>query len=243
MYYVMSDLHGCYNQLEQALKKWDKENERLVIMGDLIDRGPDSLKVVRKMMELKETYPDNVTVLKGNHEEMLLAWLIGTDVELYGFYYTLTHEETLKSFLGDSFGKLSRQKRAEQMVRDFKPELRFMRDLPLYFETEKAIFVHAGINLDVSNWRTAKDDLTWIRNEFIYSQKTPEKRVFFGHTPTVHMHKREVDSEDSFFNMNSIWISDDKMKVGIDGAASMGGQLNVLRVNEEGEITEQLKFK
>lgn len=244
MFYIMSDLHGSYVQMEKALKFWDPEKEHLVIMGDLIDRGPGSLEVVQKAMELKEKYPDSVTVLKGNHEEMFLEWLLKTPMELMAFYYTQTHEETLKSFMGEKrFKKSSRTQRAEHILYNHKKELRFLYGLPLYFETENCLFVHAGINLRIPDWKQDTQAMTWIRNEFIYSLNSPEKRVFFGHTPTKYMHKEEVDVENSVFNVNSIWMSDDKMKIGIDGAVSMGGQLNALKVNEYGEIMETLNFK
>lgn len=109
-----------------------------------------------------------------------------------------------------------------------------MDSLPLYMETENAIFVHAGINLNADDWRDETDKMLWIRNEFIYSTKIPEKRVFFGHTPTPFIHNDN--------NNFDIWVSSDNMKVGIDGAVSMGGQLNVLRIDENANIVEILTF-
>lgn len=235
MYYIMSDIHGCYSQMEDALKQWDQEKEHLIIMGDLIDRGPDSLKVVEKLMELKNEFPDNITILKGNHEEMLLSWL-NTPKELLAYYYNEAHSETLKSFMGEKrYKKSTRQQRALDLIYNNKKELRFMDSLQLYMETENIIFVHAGINLNVENWFEREQDLLWIRNDFIYSKKTPEKRVFFGHTPTALIHGGEHKNFD-------IWISPDEMKVGIDGGVSMGGQLNALKVDTHGNIIEKLRF-
>lgn len=236
MFYVMSDIHGSYVQMEKALDKWNREDEHLIVMGDLIDRGPDSLQVVRKLMELKEKLPDNVTILKGNHEEMLISWLINTPRELMEHYYSEVHNETLRSFMGAKrYKKSTRKQRPLDLLYNNKRELEFMDSLPLYFETERAIFVHAGVNLNADNWRDETNDMMWIRNEFIYSSKFPEKRVFFGHTPTPFIH----EDQDNF----NIWISNDHMKVGIDGAVSMGGQLNVLRVDENANIKEALNFK
>lgn len=234
MYFIMSDIHGCYKQMIEALSHWDSGKEHLVIMGDLIDRGPDSLKVVRKAMELTKTHPGKVTVLKGNHEEMFTNWLLDTDDELLGIYYTETHEETLKSFMGDEFKKRSRRQRAEFMKHNFINELNFMKGGTLHYkETDNIIFIHAGINLEADNWRFCRNDMLWIRNEFIYSSKKPEERVFFGHTPIRLMHK----------DSNSIWISDCGNKVGIDGGVSMGGHLNALKVDELGNIVEKFEIK
>lgn len=233
MFYIMSDIHGCLDKFEAAIKKWGPDKERLVLMGDYIDRGPDSLGVIQKIMELKETHK-NVTVLKGNHEDMLLQWL-KSEKELLGFYYTMTHEETLKSFLKERFKKESRLQRGLSMIHMFKKELKFLDNLDCYYESDNIIFVHAGINLRADNWRLSKNDLLWIRNDFFYSSVSPEKRVFFGHTPTRMLHRGNVESD-------KIWISPDNMKVGIDGAASMGGKLNALRVSENGSIIEVLQY-
>lgn len=233
VYYVMSDIHGCYKKMMNALEHWNYEKEHLVIMGDLIDRGPNSLEVVRELMELSKH--ENVTVLKGNHEDMLLSWLLNTPYELLEYYYNEHHNETFRSFMGRKrYMKSTRKQRALEIIRNFKNELNFMNQLPSYLETESAIFVHAGINLEADDWRLEETEMLWIREPFIYSSKTPEKRVFFGHTPTPFIHG---DRE----NFN-IWISNDKMKVGIDGAAAMGGQLNALKVDSYGNIVETLKF-
>lgn len=235
MYYVMSDIHGSYIQMMKALEHWNSDEEHLVVLGDLIDRGPDSLKVVNELMILKERHPDNVTITKGNHEEMLLAWLMDTPYELLEHYYNPMHRETIMSFIGiDRYRKSSRSQRAKDLIYKNKKELDFMDSLPLYFETDNIIFVHAGIDPQAINWRLSTEYMLWVRNEFIYSKRPPEKRVFFGHTPTSFIH---TDNRN-----HDIWISDDDMKVGIDGGVSMGGQLNVIRVDRDSSVVEELKF-
>lgn len=237
MYYVMSDIHGSYIQMMKALEHWNSDEEHLVVIGDLIDRGPDSWKVVNELMMLKEKHPDSVTVTKGNHEEMLLAWLMNTPYDLLETYYNPMHKETIESFMGiERYKRSTRSQRAKDLIYNNKKELSFMNRLPLYVEKENMIFVHAGIDLHAEDWRTATDEMLWVRNPFIYSSKTPEKRVFFGHTPTSFIHpKGEIKN-------NGIWVSEDSKKVGIDGGVSMGGQLNALRVSRDSSIVETLFF-
>lgn len=232
----MSDIHGSFNKFSEALKSWNPEEEHLVLMGDLIDRGPDSYEVVSKAIYLKEKYPDSVTVLKGNHEEMFLTWLFDTPEELFGFYYNEEHRMTLKSFLGDKFSSLSRRQRAESMNYNFKKELKFLKEAPLFFETESFLLVHAGVNLEIEDWKKDSQSMLWIRNEFIYSSIDIGKRIFFGHTPTSYIN--DSSNGDNF----EIWINPSQLKVAIDGGASMGGQLNALKISEKGEILEVLKF-
>ena len=235
MYYVMSDIHGCYDQMVEALKHWDKEKEHLVIMGDLIDRGPESLKVVRHLMDLKANNIDNVTILMGNHEEMFFTWVVDTPKELLAVYYNKVHRKTILSFFNDKekYKKATKKERALHILYNYKYELNWMMGLPHTLEVDNIIFVHAGINLEIDDWRNSVGDMLWIREDFIYSSKAAPKRVFFGHTPT-----RFLNSDGS----NEIWISSRGDKVGIDGMIAAGGQLNALKVNENGEIAEKLKF-
>lgn len=115
-----------------------------------------------------------------------------------------------------------------------KKELKFISELPLYFETKNAIFVHAGINLNVQDWKQDKRYMLWEKKEFVLNNKIPDKRVFFGHTPTNFIHKDKDN--------HNIWISSDEMKVGIDGRVSSGGQLNAIKVDNEGNIVDTAFF-
>lgn len=241
MFFVMSDIHGCHDEMLEALTHWNRETETLIVLGDLIDRGPDSKLVVQTLMQLKKEHPENVIVLSGNHDEMLVSWLLKTDVEDLAFYYTETHTETLKSFFGNDdagrkkFRKSSRQQRAMHMLHNFKPELQFLAGLSLFHETDHCIFVHAGINLEIPEWHTDTKSMRWIRNPFIFSKKVAPKRVFFGHTPTEFIRDDKRNSSE--------WMSPHKDKVGIDGACVFGRELHALRVAESGEITEVVSIK
>ena len=69
--FVVGDIHGCFEALQIVLKKvgFDAQSDRLVSTGDLVNRGPDSLKTLRFCYELGSSF---VTVL-GNHDLHLLA--------------------------------------------------------------------------------------------------------------------------------------------------------------------------
>lgn len=241
MYYVMSDIHGCYNEFMAALSHWNNETETLIVMGDVIDRGPDSKLVVQKLMQLVKDYPEQVIVLRGNHDYMLVSWLLNKDPDDLAYYYTNTHTETLKSFFGydasgkKKFKKSSRQQRAMHVRHKHRAELQFLAGLPLYHETEHCIFVHAGINLQVHDWRVDTIAMYNIRNPFIYSSKKAPKKVFFGHTPTALIRNEE--------NNHNVWYSEHGDKVGIDGGVSMGGQLNALKLDQFGNVLETFVVK
>lgn len=159
--YVFTDIHGCYKEFMVILNKIElQQNDQLIFLGDYIDRGPDSFKVVEKVIELQNNY-DTVTLL-GNHEDMMLSnyrlWIVNggnATIRSYEkelnteFYLPTTHES-------------------------------FFKGLELFYETEDYIFVHAGYNKHF----LIKEYIIWIRAEF-YLQKprSDGKTVIFGHTP------------------------------------------------------------
>ncbi|HEX8184555.1 MAG TPA: metallophosphoesterase, partial [Blastocatellia bacterium] len=74
--YVIGDIHGRPNLLDQLIKNvpWDIERDKIVFLGDLIDRGYNARRIVERVMELAQANP-NVVVLRGNHEQMMLDCL------------------------------------------------------------------------------------------------------------------------------------------------------------------------
>ncbi|MCC5916870.1 MAG: metallophosphoesterase [Cryomorphaceae bacterium] len=69
---VIGDVHGCYFTYKRLLRKyWNPDNTLLVQVGDLINKGPHSARVLKKSMKLKKKYPHLVYFLLGNHEYIL----------------------------------------------------------------------------------------------------------------------------------------------------------------------------
>lgn len=237
MYFVFSDVHGCLVEMDELLTHWDKERETLIFLGDMIDRGKDSFGVVKRLMELKQKYPNKVIVLKGNHDDQFMQWLHLSQEERQRYYYHDLHD-TLKSFYSEDpkrFGKDTRQQRAVYVKRKYPEMIQFMRNLPLYHETDTCIFVHAGLDLNNPNWRTDKDNLLWIRKEFYFNKEKSNKRIFFGHTPTQLIYETK---------RNDIWMSKHGDKIGIDGACVFGGQLNGIKIDSvTSSIVDIIKIK
>ncbi|MER2108625.1 MAG: metallophosphoesterase [Solibacillus sp.] len=97
--FVVSDIHGMYKQFEQILQFWEQES-KLVLLGDLVDRGLQSLEVIRNAMALKATYGEQVIICKGNPEQILLDF-IRFPVENSNYLLSAGVKETLLSFLND----------------------------------------------------------------------------------------------------------------------------------------------
>jgi len=73
--YVIGDIHGCPDELVYLVQALPLESgDRLVFLGDYIDRGPDSSGVISFLLELqKDRGAYEFVFLKGNHEDMLLS--------------------------------------------------------------------------------------------------------------------------------------------------------------------------
>lgn len=238
-YFVMSDIHGHIQKMDYLLRKWNPDNEQLVFLGDYIDRGPESLNVLRRVKELTFSY--GAVALMGNHEYMFLQWLKNSreDANTYVERIALT---TILSFLSDvpsekinqSSGELSERKIKEIIKEHHGEIIYFTKKLLPYYETEKYLFVHAGINPSQTNLENnTLDDLLWIREGFYSSKQPLDKIVIFGHTNTSVLHENESNT--------GVWIGESK--VGIDGGVSSGKNLNAVVLDESGDITPKSVYQ
>lgn len=133
---AIGDIHGCIAPLKQLWEVIDPQPEdRIIFMGDYVDRGPDSKGVIDFLIELQQQ-DFNITLLSGNHEEKFaLSRIDKTDLahwlEAWGGVETL-----------ESYGPGGM---------DDVPESHweFVRTLKPYVETESYIFVHANLEADV----------------------------------------------------------------------------------------------
>jgi serine/threonine protein phosphatase 1 len=174
--YVIGDIHGCLAPLKRLLEHLepDLHQDRLLFVGDYIDRGPDSRQVVDYILALKARYPaENIICLRGNHEVMLLDFLKGKDRQLFLCNGGLN---TIRDYWGESWNEQA----------DLSLPLdheRFYRELLPFYATEDYVFVHGGLKPEIPLEEQVDADLYWIRGEFIASTADFGRRVIFGHTP------------------------------------------------------------
>jgi serine/threonine protein phosphatase 1 len=171
--FAVGDIHGCFDKLTALMEKIDIEwrRDKLIFLGDYIDRGPDSYEVVEYLVNLKKQHP-NIIFLKGNHEEMFENYLSGKN--RLNYLYD-GGQQTLDSYMNH------RKKDAGYPVPE--EHLDFIRALVLFHETDDYIFVHAGLKKGVPVEKQRSDELLWIRDPFVRSRANFGKRVVFGHTP------------------------------------------------------------
>lgn len=183
--YVIGDIHGMVNELEEKLKliKLDskEENPEIVFLGDYIDRGNDSKKVIDILCSLK-----NCVFLKGNHEDMLIKALknkkYNTWLSLGGYKTVLSYGIKKLNNLDDDSYSLD----DEYDMANFKlPEnhMEFLNNLKNFHETENFYFCHGGVNpnlpLDMQDWNS----LLYGNNRFHYGEQNVvyDKKIVYGH--------------------------------------------------------------
>ncbi|MEN8689641.1 MAG: metallophosphoesterase family protein [Desulfobacterales bacterium] len=201
--YAVGDIHGCYDKLLALMEKMDIdfESDTLVFLGDYIDRGPQSFEVVAYLADLNQRYA-NTIFLKGNHEQMLEKYLSGEDRITY---LVNGGQQTLESYMN--------RPRPEGEPAIPSTHLEFFKSLQIYHETQKYIFVHAGLKNKVPLEKQKTEDLLWIRRRFIESKYDYGKMVVFGHTP---LHEPLLLPN----------------KIGIDTGAVYGNRLTCVRLPE-----------
>ncbi|WP_440119819.1 metallophosphoesterase family protein [Paenibacillus sp. QZ-Y1] len=227
----MSDIHGCYDEFNALLEHvaYNPEQDELILLGDYVDRGPKSKQVVEQIMQMHEQH--NIIVIKGNHDAMMVKALTH-DVEEYDKHWIRNGGlHTLASYVQVSFDEeqidWNAYAEAKQWIRThFEHHLRFLEQLPLVYEIPGYIFVHAGINPDVEDWRTQPEqDFIWIREPFYTRPTSLKETVVFGHTPVTHLH-----------DGSGVWFDLGWDKIGIDGGCAYGAQLNMLEIGEDGSV-------
>ena len=206
---AISDIHGCYTELKKLIRKlesegeYDKDTDTLVFLGDYIDRGPDSSKVIKFVRQLQQDNP-NVMALMGNHEKMCIDYFEHGD-SCWAFN---GKRSTVSSYRG---------------ISDMSDDVKWMKTLPLYYETDSFIFVHAGINPDVPLEENTSYDLLWERDGFIYNPANFKKKIVFGHTPSILFNNTDKPYETIGGN------------IGIDTGCVFSGKLTAL-ILEDNEV-------
>ncbi len=167
--YIIGDVHGCRDMLEEMLSiiPWNTEKDNLIFIGDYIDRGNDSKGVIDILIKLMES-SSNVQCLMGNHESLFLEYFYGRNEHAFLINGGVA---TLNSYRIN--GKIL-----------IPPEhISFIRSLKTIFELDDYYIVHAGLMPGIEMEKQSVKDKLWIREDFIFSDYDFGKKVIFGHTP------------------------------------------------------------
>lgn len=194
--YAIGDIHGCLDLLdrlhEQIEADWAAEplgEAHLIYLGDFIDRGPDSFGVLERLC--REPLPGfRRTLIGGNHEELLLAFLENPAVG--DAWYQIGGLETLFSYgipLKTGSSNIDSNSLAATLSMRLPPEhLMLLRSLVSSARIGDYFFCHAGVKPGVPLDAQSDRDLRWIREEFLQSGEDFGAVVVHGHTPVQAPH-------------------------------------------------------
>jgi serine/threonine protein phosphatase 1 len=187
--YAIGDIHGRLDLLEHVIGAiWRDVTVHgpaalTITVSDYIDRGPQSRGVLDRLVD--NPFPTPFIALKGNHEDMLEAFLadpaIGPQWFDNGGLATLqSYGIAVHSFGATIFAEARDALRAALPG----PHIDFLRALKISFSRGNYFFCHAGVRPGVPLGRQREQDLLWIRDEFLLSDVDFGQIVVHGHTPT-----------------------------------------------------------
>jgi serine/threonine protein phosphatase 1 len=203
--YAVGDVHGRADLLSRLLKRIDDDlrsrpraESIQLFLGDYIDRGLNSRQVIDLLIARQQHHP--MVLLKGNHEDCALRFLSDPAVlpewkNIGGLSTLISYGVTPKRFDDPR----SQQEIATAFARAIPDShLRFLRSLAISFTCGDYFFAHAGVRPGIPLNQQSRQDLLWIRDDFLHHEDDFGKVVVHGHTPA-----REPDVRPNRINIDT----------------------------------------
>lgn len=175
-YFIVGDVHGCLNTFIEILKHWDSKTQRLIQVGDLVDRGRFIVETVDYARRLQAAYPDRVTFVLGNHEDEVISLVLTKETNPW---FRSMGGETMKQYR--VFGK------------KIEEDAAWFDNLPLFYEDDYVFVSHAGLSADAED-PFERESLIWHRSPI----KDIKKTQVYGHTPRFDQTPLRDPSTNSF---------------------------------------------
>lgn len=169
--FAVGDVHGCSRTLRKMMEEVLRlrHTDIFYLLGDYIDRGPDSRGVLDYLMQAQESGHD-IRPIRGNHEQLLLDAV--ADPAACGIWYGNGGWTTLQEFGVDTPGAIPHR------------YLDFIAALPHFLITENHVFVHAGLDFQANDplKDTPSQFMLWERDYKVDSAKIGGRTLITGHT-------------------------------------------------------------
>jgi serine/threonine protein phosphatase 1 len=211
--YAIGDVHGRFDLFGRLIGQVARDNAarppantQVILLGNIIDQGPDAARMVKGCMQITASN-DNLVVLKGNHEDMMADALSG-NLTVYSHWLHFGGRETLLSWgvaPDVANGPATRSNLATAAQAIGEEVVGWLRALPLFHKHGPYLFVHAGIRPGVAVDEQHPDDLMWIKDEFLNYQMPHDFIVIHGHSPV---------GDRSIVHSNRIGINTDAVRTG-----------------------------
>lgn len=172
MRYVIGDIHGGCKTFQALLKQINlKYGDILYLLGDYVDRGPDSKGVLDSIMALLNDGFD-LRPVRGNHDDMMLRTFTGEHDEFSELWLKYWSNVVLKSFGVDK----SQDVPARYIA--------FLKGLPFARYDNQFVFVHAGLDMTKKEpiKQSSSEYMLWSRTDSVDTIKLGNRKIITGHT-------------------------------------------------------------
>lgn len=186
--YAVGDIHGRLDLFERLIDAIERDDAAraparttVVLLGDLVDRGPESAGVIARARAWQAER--TVRILAGNHEQMFSESF--DDLETLRHWLRHGGRETVLSYRPDeaTYNRASLAELQDMMHQLVPVEDRaFVDGFEAHCLIGDYLFVHAGIRPDVPLQDQARHDLLWIREPFLRHQQPHAHMIIHGHT-------------------------------------------------------------
>lgn len=196
MIYLMADIHGRYNEFIDMLKKINfKETDFLYIIGDVIDRRPNGIKLLKYIMNT-----DNIELIKGNHEQMMYNSVKIKEENLTDELSIIRYYDWMRNGGNITFEEYKDEDwKTRENIMSFLENLETFKILRI--NNINYILVHAGLYIPegykipeelslkkIFEINKNRDICLYIREDFLdVFEYIPNYKIIFGHTPTVYI--------------------------------------------------------
>ncbi len=218
--FIMGDIHGMYDKLMACLQavSFDYTNDKLIQLGDVVDRGPDSFLVVEELLKIR-----NLIAIRGNHDDTFRQSMMNDSNNIL---FNQGGKETLESYIKFCNPNKSWAYCAirDKYQTDFEfydyPTTHiefFSGQLPYYIDKNNNCFVHGGFNRHTIIENQIHNDLLWDRDlwhaarsygqmegkEHPFKNKNQFKEIFIGHTPTTYFRSTIPLKSANIYNLDT----------------------------------------
>jgi len=171
-------------------------DDLLVQLGDLVDGFDHSKEVVSYFKRVNSHYPENVIILRGNHDELMIhGAAFPYDHDQFRVWWHQGGKETWKSYWNDDPIFIGGYAPVSDLMHE---HIEWFKTLPTLFETEHYYFVHAGLDPEREPQDTSIYSRLWIRGPFLKTRRKWDKLVIHGHSPV-----KEPEVHDNRVNVNT----------------------------------------
>lgn len=256
-YYVTADVHGYFSELKQALAEQgffqDQAPHKLIVCGDLYDRGTEALQLQAFILELLSR--DQVILIRGNHEDLAMDLLHHWHRQSYlqTHHHTNGTIDTLCQLIGVSPWEIDTD--AENIGRAFLKDPYIQKLIPQmvdYYETDHYIFTHGWIPCTpvstgshqmrydpVADWRNAGEAM-WGRARWINGMEAahagivePGKTIVCGHWHCSFGHSRYENDGGEFDNNPNFAPYYGKGIIALDACTPVSKKINCIVIEDE----------